>query len=359
MTTLDLLAPDQRAVLELVLRQDRSYGELSELLGIPERQVRDRAEAALRSLAGDPDRDVDTGRLTDWLLGQQTDRAAGATRTQLARSEPARAWAALAAARLREVGGERIPAVPEGAAEGGAAAGSSGAAGAPPRPRPRRDDVPPRPRPLRDGGAAGAAPAGPGAGDGDASRAAAGVAAGAGRSSRVGGAVLIGVVAIVVVAGLVWFLSRGGDSTSTATTPASSANATATATATPQATGNDILLKGSGSSSKAAGLMRLFKAQGGGVQFAIGAQDIPNNRKGEFYAVWFTKRDGTARLLGFPQTAVTNGVLTVGGPGTKDKKAFPRLFATYDKVLITRETEAKPTRPGPAVLTGTLPHGQS
>ena len=32
MTPLDTLAPDQRAVLELVLRQGRSYGELAELL---------------------------------------------------------------------------------------------------------------------------------------------------------------------------------------------------------------------------------------------------------------------------------------------------------------------------------------
>jgi hypothetical protein len=104
--------------------------------------------------------------------------------------------------------------------------------------------------------------------------------------------------------------------------------------------------------------MRLFKSQNGAVQFAIGAQNIPNNRKGEFYAVWFTKKDGTAKLLGFPQTSVTNNVLTVGGPGKKDAKDFPRLFATYDKVLITRETKATPARPGPTVLSGTLPHGQ-
>ena len=49
MTPLDTLAPDQRAVLELVLRQGRSYGELSELLGIPERDVRARADAGLRA----------------------------------------------------------------------------------------------------------------------------------------------------------------------------------------------------------------------------------------------------------------------------------------------------------------------
>jgi hypothetical protein len=340
MTPLDLLAPDQRAVLELVLRQDRSYGELSELLGIPERQVRDRAEAALHSLAGPPEGDVDTGRITDWLLGQQTDRAAAATVRGL--SEPGRAWAARAAERLREVGGERVPVVPDAPA-----AGDEPVA---PRPRPLRDDAAaPRPRPVRD--------AAPAAGGGGSLAAGASPGAGAG-SSRLGGALLIGAVALALAAFLFWFLTRDGDdpAATTANSPAA-ATATPAASATPQATGNDILLQGA-NGSKAAGLMRLFKAQGGGVQFAIGAQDIPNNKKGEFYAVWFAKRDGSARLLGFPQTSVTNNVLTVGGPGKKDTKDFPRLFATYDKVLITRETKASPAKPGPVVLSGTLPHGR-
>jgi hypothetical protein len=337
MTPLDLLAPDQRAVLELVLRQDRSYGELSELLGIPERQVRERADAALHALAGAPEGDVDTGRITDWLLGQQTDRAAAATRTQVERSEPARAWAARAAERLREVGGERVPAVPEAA--GAAAAGAEPVA---PRPRPLRDEPAPRPRPARD-----AAPAG-GGGSGPL------VVAG---SSRLGGALLIGVLALAIAAFLVWFITRGGDDPGATAASTNAPAATATPASTPQATGNDILLQGA-NGSKAAGLMRLFKSQNGTVQFAIGAQDIPNNRKGEFYAVWFTKKDGTAKLLGFPQTSVTNNVLTVGGPGKKDAKDFPQLFATYDKVLITRETNARPAKPGPTVLAGTLPHGR-
>lgn len=340
MAPLDLLAPDQRAVLELVLRQDRSYGELSELLGIPEREVRDRAEAALRALAGAPDDDVDTGRITDWLLGQQTERAAGATRAQLRGSESSRAWAELAAGRLREVGGERLPDVPARDDE----------AAARPRPRPRREQ-PARRRPLRSESAPAAA----------ATAAATAERPATASSSRLGGAVLIGVAALVVAAFLVWFLSRGGDSNpaTARTPPAASASATSTPSAASglQATGNDIVLQGA-NGSNAAGLMRLFKAKGGGVQFAIGAEGLPDNRKGEFYAVWFTKRNGTSKLLGFPQTQVTDGTLTVGGPGKADQKAFPRWFATYDNVLITRETKARPTKPGPVVLQGALPHAQ-
>src|SRR5262245_12786365 len=112
MSPLDTLAPDQRAVLELVLRQGRSYGELSELLGIPERDVRARADAGLRALAGEAAARVDTGRITDWLLGQQPDAEAGRTRAAVERSEESRGWAATAAERLRELGGAAVPEVP-------------------------------------------------------------------------------------------------------------------------------------------------------------------------------------------------------------------------------------------------------
>jgi hypothetical protein len=95
------------------------------------------------------------------------------------------------------------------------------------------------------------------------------------------------------------------------------------------------------------------------VQFAIGAQNVPNNAKGESYAVWLTRKGSPPKLLGFPQAQVTNGVLTVGGPTKADEKAFPAWFATYNRILITRETQAKPKQPGPVVLQGTLPHGKA
>src|ERR671931_1065185 len=112
MTPLDTLAPDQRAVLELVLRQGRSYGELSELLGIPERDVRARADAGLRALAGEAEAGVDTGRIADWLLGQQPDAEAERTRKAVARSAAASAWAGAAAERLHELDGASVPEVP-------------------------------------------------------------------------------------------------------------------------------------------------------------------------------------------------------------------------------------------------------
>ena len=51
MSPLDDLAPDQSAVLSLLLRRRKSYAEVASLLRIEERTVRDRAHAALTALA--------------------------------------------------------------------------------------------------------------------------------------------------------------------------------------------------------------------------------------------------------------------------------------------------------------------
>jgi Sigma-70, region 4 len=285
------LAPDQRAVLELVMRQGRSYGELAELLEIPEREVRARADAGLRALAGEPAEGVDSGRIADWLLGQQPDDDAERTRAAVARDDAAREWATAAAERLRELGGT----VPD-------------------------------------------------------------LAAPARRSSRVGGAVLIGVVVALAIAGLaVLFLGDGDDEEPSQA--AQQEQQQQEDAATPQQAANDIVLAGRGGSN-AQGLMRLFRRDDGTVQFAIAAQNVPPNRGRETYAVWFTRAGGDARRLGFAQTQVgEEGILTTGGPQQGDEDRFPRWFANYDKVVVTRETDAGARRPGPVVLEGTLPGG--
>jgi hypothetical protein len=323
MTPLDTLAPDQRAVLELVLRQGRSYGELSELLAIPDRDVRARADAGLRALAGAAGPGVDTGRITDWLLGQQPEAEAERTRAAVARNAAAREWAATAAERLRELGGSAVPEVPAGEDAPRA------------RPRPLRGDnaapPPARPRPLREEPSASPAAAL--------------------RSSKLGGAVLIAVL-VLIVGGLIAFVVTRG-SNDNGGTPAAASKAQPTATATPTANANDILLRGTGG---AAGLMRLVRGSDGKVRFAIAAEKVPPNKGSEVYAVWFTKAGAKPRRLGFAQTQVgSDGVLTTGGPQKRDESAFPTWFATYEKVLVTRETTAKATRPGPAVLEGALP----
>ncbi len=333
MTPLDTLAPDQRAVLELVLRQGRSYGELSELLAIPERDVRARADAGLRALTGEPAAGVDSGRIADWLLGQQPEAESARTRAAVARNPLARDWAAAAAERLSEVGGE-VPEVPAG--DEPVAARHEAAS-------PARDDAPPAPRPreVRDGTAGLPRPERTEA---------------APRSSRLGGAIVIGVAALLV-AGTLAYLFILRDDEEPAAGSGTQAEATATPAATPAAEANDIVLEAA-DGSQAAGLMRLIKRDNGTVQFALAAQNVPPNQGQEVYAIWFTREGSTPRRLGFAQAQVgEEGILTTGGPQKRDEKNFPRWFATYETVLVTRETDAKAKEPGPVVLEGTLPAG--
>src|SRR3954454_25349324 len=65
---LQRLAPDQRAAVELVLRQGRSYGELACLLGLPEETIRARARGGLEALAPDLPPPPRAGEVADWLL---------------------------------------------------------------------------------------------------------------------------------------------------------------------------------------------------------------------------------------------------------------------------------------------------
>jgi Anti-sigma-K factor rskA/Sigma-70, region 4 len=96
MATFDQLAADQRAIIEIVLRQDRSYEQIGEMLDLPPARVRELARDALGELAPHTAELVDPqwrGQLADYVLGQQTGPEAQATRGHLKRSEPARIWA--------------------------------------------------------------------------------------------------------------------------------------------------------------------------------------------------------------------------------------------------------------------------
>ena len=91
MSPLEPLAPDQRAVVALVLQQGRSYDEIAALLGIPVDAVRARAQAGLAALApGNGLPGEITAPLADYLLGQQPDADAESTRGRHAESAPAR-----------------------------------------------------------------------------------------------------------------------------------------------------------------------------------------------------------------------------------------------------------------------------
>ncbi len=96
MATFDQLAAEQRAIIELVLKQGQSYDQLGEMLGMPTSRVRELARDALVRLspvsAGAVDDDW-RGQLGDYLLNQQTGPESTATKGHLRHSEAARGWA--------------------------------------------------------------------------------------------------------------------------------------------------------------------------------------------------------------------------------------------------------------------------
>jgi hypothetical protein len=126
MATFDQLSDEQRAIVELVLQQGKNYDELSDLLGLPERRVRELARDALVDLAPISARGIEEdwrGQLADYVLGQQAGPEVTATRGHLRRSEAARSWTRSLLDSLEQLypNGD-MPAIPEG--ERGRARGS-------------------------------------------------------------------------------------------------------------------------------------------------------------------------------------------------------------------------------------------
>jgi Anti-sigma-K factor rskA/Sigma-70, region 4 len=118
MATFDQLSDEQRAIVELVLQQGKSYDELSDMLGMPEARVRELARDALVDLAPISARGVEQdwrGQLADYVLGQQAGPEATATRGHLRRSEAARSWTRSLLDSLEQLYPDgNVPAIPEG-----------------------------------------------------------------------------------------------------------------------------------------------------------------------------------------------------------------------------------------------------
>jgi Sigma-70, region 4/Anti-sigma-K factor rskA, C-terminal len=335
---LDALAPDQRAVVQLILQRDRSYADIAELLKISEDAVRARAHAGLSALAPEVELPADKiAQIADFLLGQQNGKPRQSTRKLLRDDDAARAWAETVRGSLEDVG--EVPDLPAGGGKAVAEAGTPLQEGDPLEASAEEPAKPaPRPRPLREGRRPVAAT------EPEETAAAS--------SSRLGGALLIGgaVLAIVVVV-LALFVFKGDDNDKS---PKSSAAASATATpsATPQQVGR-IALKGT-NGSKAAGVMTLYTAQNQ-LAFTLQGANVPKNKSNEAYAVWFTTPGGGSQRLGFAQPVTANGQLGTTGPRTADLDKFPRWLAKYKQVVVSRERNGSAKQPGPVVLRGKLP----
>jgi hypothetical protein len=316
MSRLDDLPPDQSAALSLLLRQHKSYAQVAQLLGIDERAVHDRAQAAIAVIAPRQAREVPPERrleIGDYLLSQQPGVAERLrTRTYLSGSEPARVWAREVAATLAPLAGAELPEIPAAAA-----------AGATPREPQRVQDL------------AGSRPQ-PGAGS-------AATPAGSQSSSRLGGALVLGVIVAAVVVAIVLFTGGGssnkGKSTSTATTGTTSTAAKKTG---PTVTAR-LALRSPNPASKSVGVVDVL-SEGGKRAFFIEAQHLPKTQ-GFFYAIWlYNSHTSALPLSKSPAVGATHKL--AGGA------LLPANAGDFREMLLTRETATHPTHPGHVVLRG-------
>jgi hypothetical protein len=271
MTELDRLPPDQRAVLSLVLDRGKSYGEVAEMLAIPERAVRDRAHAALDALANEREREGD-----------------------------ARASAPASPVRASTV---HAGASPEGAPQTGTSqAGKSraealAAASAASPPPPRRRD--------------------PGGASGPLST----------PSSRRAGALLLGAIVVVVVVAVI-LVSSGGGKGSTPSATTSSSAATSTTAAGKPTLNKTIALTASEPSLKASGTAYVL-SQNGRSAFYITAQGLPPS-SGFFYAVWLYNSPSSSAPLGRASNVGSDGRLQGGNPLPTNANLYHQLVVTRE-----------------------------
>jgi hypothetical protein len=334
MASIENLPPDQRAVLDLVLRRGRSYDEIAKQLSIDRAGVRQRALAALDAL-GPPTRVPAERRalITDYLLGALPASVAAEVREHLSQSASERAWARAVSSELQGIAEHPLPDVPSEAGT------------------PVRSDSEARSPAPAEAASTEGAPAT------DATAAEAGPAASPARaSSRRGGALLLAVASVIVVVVVLLLVLPGGGHKPAPTASRAAAGSTGSTGTTGQ-TGTtsaakvvaQINLKPPSGGSSPVGIAEVIAAQG---QFgvAIAAQGLSANSKhpANAYAVWLYNSPSDSKILGFVNPAVgKNGQLKTAG-------GLPTNASHYQKLLVTLETKSNPKTPGTIVLEGAL-----
>jgi len=337
MASLDDLPPDQRAVLDLVLQRGRSYDDIARLLSIDRAGVRARALAAFDGIGPDTGLAPESRALiADYLLGQLPERAAEQTRDRLAESPYERAWARVLASELQPIASESLPEIPDGTARAKAQPPADDGASAPAEERPRAETSAARPQEPGRGRL-------PRPGDRP--------------TSRRGGAIFLGVGAIVVVAivvALIAILSSGPSNKHTSTTQAAGSGPTTATTGTTTGTGTtpasnakvvgQINLNPPSGTGGAKGIAVLVQASNAFGVIIEASGLAPNSHNA--YAVWLSNTPTESTRVGFVNQAVTKtGKLETGGP-------LPANASHFKELLLTLETQNNPKTPGQIVLQG-------
>ena len=310
MATFDQLSDEQRAIVELVLRQGKSYGELSDMLDLPENRVRELARDALVELAPVSARGVEQdwrGQLADYVLGQQAGPEATATRGHLRRSEAARSWTRSLLDSLEQLYADgELPVIPEGERGGRKAAAAAAPAGGATTPRALTPE-----------------------------------AAAAVKRRRI--VTAAGVALLVLLAVLVWpvGLLTGGDDDDGA--PAADSGSTGQQAAGQGGNG--------GAAAGQTGGTAIIARQQGKTQILVTATGLEPSTENTAYQVWLYNSKDDRRSLGATVTD-PQGNLQAGAE-------LPANFQDYELVDLTSVTvqgqgENQSFADGPSVLRGSL-----
>jgi hypothetical protein len=307
MARFDDLPADQKAVLQLVLRQGRTYGEIAGLLKISEAAVQNRALTALDAI-GPANAELDDDRqdeIGDYLLGQQSASERAATRELLEEDQPGRDWARGVATELRTAGvagDDTLPEIPTDPAEVDEAFDALHA-----RRAARADQA---------------------------------------RSSRLGGILIIVAVLLVVVGGVLVLTGViGGSDDDSASKSAATQTQTSTA-ATTASVEQQINLTPPSGAKKPLGVANVV-SQDGQRALAVVGQDLPASGH---YVLW-VRNGSKSKFLGFFPPVTGSGANKGRLQGLV---AAPSDLASYQEMLVTREASSTPKQPTTIILKGSI-----
>jgi hypothetical protein len=308
MASLDSLSDLQRATLQLLLKQGKSYDEIAALLKTDPSAVQSRAQEAVGALGpAKPDIGDDRRReIADYLLGQQAASRRAATREYLEDSADGRAWARAVAGALRPMAGDELPEIPAEPAEVDEAFEALDKRTA------RQEEVK--------------------------------------SQSQLGTKIIFGAVGLLVAVILIIVLGIF-DSDDPAKPKTQTVTRTARTTPREQPV---IVLQGKlrpprGSGSGASGETAIIQyPKAGQFNLLIAAKGMTPAPQGSAYAVWLYNSPVQALFIGFPKASVSDaGTLQVVAD-------LAPQTPTYSQVLVTRERVPKPTKPGKIVLSGKI-----
>jgi hypothetical protein len=304
MASLDSLTDLQRATLQLLLKQGKSYDEIAALLKTSSSAIQSRAHEAVCAL-GPRNPDIGDDRrheVADYLLGQQAASRRAATREYLEDSADGRSWSRAVAGALRPMAGDDLPEIPAEPAEVEKAFDALDKRVA------RKEEVQ--------------------------------------RRSQLGTMIIFGaaglIVAIVLIVALGVFDGGGEPQAKTSTV---TRNARTTPTEQPRVVLQGSLRPPRGSDSKASGETAIVNYQKANqFKLLIAGKDLKPAPAGSAYAVWLYNSPAQLLFVGFPKATVSDkGTLEVVADLTPQTP-------TYQQVLVTRERVGKPTKPGQIVL---------